>query len=163
MKTGYWLALGVGVALIGGGGSVVVYNATRGYRNNNPGNLRDQGISWKGLKGHDSKGFCIFDTPENGLRAMAINAAHLQSWHGANTLRKLGDLWAPASDNKGVGGYGVKLARQLGVDPDVDFDIKTRWADVVKAIVRNENTLWLYPQPVLLSAILDAQDEVAAA
>ena len=46
----------------------------RGIRNNNPGNIRWSNDQWKGLIPKDQasdKAFCVFRSPEYGIRAMA--------------------------------------------------------------------------------------------
>ena len=50
--------------------------ATRGIRNNNPGNIRVSKDQWEGMTGDDGA-FVIFDSPESGVRALAKN---LQSY-----------------------------------------------------------------------------------
>lgn len=123
--------------------SPMIPNATRGIRNNNPGNLRYDGTQWQGLVGQDANGFCIFDTPENGFRAMGINALSFQLKNGINTLAEFGLRWAPPSDNDGASDYGLKLAAQLGVDQGAAFDLTQNTpftlAALMRAISHNEN------------------------
>lgn len=134
----------------------------RGIRNNNPGNLVDSpGFDWQGQVGADDTGKAIFDTPENGIRAMGINALRKQQ-EGANTLRAFGLQWAPPSDNKGATDYGANLASKLGVDQDSPFDLFSAdpfsLADLCKAITRNENTINPYP-----SSLFDQEGQVSIA
>lgn len=66
-------------------------NTPRGIRNNNPGNIR-WGSDWKGLK-KDGKqqdpSFCIFKTPEYGIRALAKLLRNYKQLYGLNTPRKI--------------------------------------------------------------------------
>lgn len=69
-----------------------------GYRINNPLNLRYSAANnWKGQQGQQS-GFCVFDTPENGIRAAMIN---LKSYRkkGVVTIADIISRWAPPSEN----------------------------------------------------------------
>lgn len=121
----------------------------RGLRNNNPGNIKwNEANKWQGQVGKDDRGFVIFDTPENGIRALGIVALNYHLKHGINTLRAFGDRWAPpgnvpGSDNPEAlpGQYGIDLAKRLGVHPDEVFDFKGRLADLVQAIAKNENSI----------------------
>jgi len=127
---------------------VIPVNATRGIRNNNPGNLRPEiGNNWVGQIGTDESGstgeFCKFDTPENGLRAMGIIALNYQVNDGITNLTDFGNRWAPPSDNAGASDYGEQLASTLGVNPQGAFDLLIGdpfqlW-EIMKAISINEN------------------------
>src|SRR3990172_1913650 len=106
----------------------------RGLRNNNPGNIKwNKANDWVGQTGKDEKGFVIFDTPENGIRALGIVALNYHLKHGIQNLRDFGDRWAPpgsapGSDNPDAeaGQYGKDLAKRLGVSADEVFDFKGR-------------------------------------
>lgn len=77
----------------------VIMGNTRGERNNNPGNLMfNQNINWQGQTGQDSGGYAVFDTPENGIRAMMIDLKNKIA-RGLNTLNLLIPVYAPPSDN----------------------------------------------------------------
>jgi hypothetical protein len=115
----------------------------RGIKNNNPGNLRaSDSFTWQGQIGVDDKGFCVFDTSINGIRALIINAFRLQE-QGDNTLYSFGLTWAPPADNNGTTDYGLNLASQIGVDPNAQFDLGTgspfTAIQLAKAICHNEN------------------------
>lgn len=133
----------VGVCFIGG--AVLLNTKLRGILNKNPGNIRDNGTAWQGKIGTDSKGFVIFDTSVNGLRALGLNAIHnyraLLTNGQAQTLENFGEMWAPASDNPGsaVGDYGRSLASTMGIPSDQPFDISEQLGALVPAIVKNEN------------------------
>lgn len=113
----------------------------RGIRNNNPGNLRDNGTKWQGMVGRDDRGFCIFDSAANGLRAAAQTALSYQLRRGIRTLAAFGDLWAPPYDNPGAkkGEYGERLARQLGLSATETFTVSEHLPRLLGAIVVNEN------------------------
>lgn len=94
-------------------------NNTRAARNNNPGNLRWDGRSrWQGMTGVDANGFVMFDTPENGDRALGINIANQQRLHGITTLTQLFQKYAPAGDHNDPATYAATVGRTLGVGPN---------------------------------------------
>lgn len=130
----------------------------RGIRNNNPGNLRDSGNAWTGLVGRDSKGFCIFDTAQSGIRAMAQTAISYEVKHGIKTLAAFGDRWAPTFDNPGAkaGEYGAALAKQLGISPTQQFSVIQNLPKLCAAITVNENGYNPYPLENLMMASAEA-------
>lgn len=71
--------------------------ATRGIRNNNPGNIRVSKDQWEGMTGDDGA-FVIFDTPDSGVRALAKN---LMSYgrQGYDSIEKIINRWAPPNEN----------------------------------------------------------------
>lgn len=104
-----YLLLGALLALGAGG---VFYMHTRGFRNNNPGNLK-AGTPWKGAVGVDRAGFAIFDTMANGVRALGMDLTAKMN-RGLNTISEILDVYAPASENP-TATYKAKLAEWVGV------------------------------------------------
>jgi hypothetical protein len=100
----------------------------------------------------DSSGrqFIKFDTPLNGLRALAENL--LKHYQGL-TLYQIGLKWAPPDDNGGDDSYGIELADQLGVAPDTVPDISSWLPALLPAITKNENTLQPYGSDLISQAI----------
>src|SRR5882724_2109771 len=97
---------------------------TRGERNNNPGNIDfHQQIPWVGQLGIETSRparFARFDTPENGIRAMAKILLHYRQ-EGYDTIRKIIDHWAPTTENDSTRyvdavAYEMKLSRDLVLD-----------------------------------------------
>ena len=139
-----------------------IYPGLKGIRNNNPGNLRaTDGFTWDGQTGTDEKGFCVFNNPDltdeqnikKGIRAMEINALRKQE-KGINNLWDFGLSWAPPGDNGGATDYGQRLANQLGVGVDDNFDLFNSdpfsLGDLSKAITKNENSINPYPASYFL-------------
>lgn len=98
--------------------------APRSVRNNNPGNIRNNpNFTWQGQTGVDSGGFAVFDTPENGSRAMA---RLLQNYQGdgtdANTVNKIIHRWAPPNEND-TGRYAQEVADAMGVGVNQPVDL----------------------------------------
>jgi hypothetical protein len=68
-------------------------------KNNNPFNLKYfDSINWKGQIGQN-KGFAVFDTINNGVRAGVKNMVHSIEEDGCNTIEKLVNDHAPEGDN----------------------------------------------------------------
>lgn len=70
----------------------------RGIRNNNPGNLRKSGDNWKGMNGYDEDNFVVFDTMEDGIRALSRDIRSKVD-RGLNTYDKLLKVYAPPKEN----------------------------------------------------------------
>ncbi len=85
-----------------------------GYRINNPLNIRYfTGNNWKGQTGQQS-GFCVFDTPENGIRAAMVN---LKSYRklGVVTIGDIISRWAPPTENN-TQNYIDFVCKKLGAN-----------------------------------------------
>jgi len=109
---GLFWAVVIGLLVTGG---VYVYE-TRGFRNNNPGNLR-YGVKWLGVVGADPDGYAIFDKPENGVRAMGVDLL-TKIARGVNTLRAVISVYAPPGDNNPTEAYIAEVSKWSGLDPD---------------------------------------------
>lgn len=71
----------------------------RGFRNNNPGNIRKTTIDWKGeVKGDDSD-FETFDCVEYGIRAIFKLLYTYHFRRGCHNIREIIYRWAPPSEN----------------------------------------------------------------
>jgi len=134
-----WLLVGLivlGVFAVGTGGAIVLKN-TRGFRNNNPGNLIYlKAFDWQGQIGSDPEGFAIFDTMENGVRAMVKD---LRTGFGrqTNTVREIVSEYAPPSENP-TNAYIAHVSRALNVAPD-DLLTEARIRELTHALIRFEN------------------------
>lgn len=137
-----FLLIGAGI-LITGGGVVAAYGATRGLRNNNPGNIR-RGITWKGMAAvQTDKEYIVFETPAYGIRAMGRVLDTYKNRYGLNTIRGIIERWAPASEND-TASYVAHVARVVGVGPDAQLTAAHRPL-LVAAIVKHENGVQPYP------------------
>ncbi len=75
-------------------------STTTGYHDlvlNNPGNIRGND-DWIGRTGVTANGYITFDTPENGLRAMAISLRNQEDKHSYNTIEKILTPYASAKE-----------------------------------------------------------------
>lgn len=110
----------------------------RGVRNNNPGNIR-AGDKWQGLTGVDDAGFCQFDTPEHGIRALAKVLMSYQYKHGLRTLRQMVTRWAPPVEND-TESYIESVCAQCYASPDNPYTLTpSRLYPLVAAIIKHEN------------------------
>lgn len=105
--------------------------ATRGERNRNPLNLRplSGGELWQGQTGVDrandptGAGYCVFASWAWGIRAAAKLLQTYQRKYGIDTIQKIIERWAPASDNNHVGNYVSRVCRLTGLHKDVFIDL----------------------------------------
>jgi hypothetical protein len=127
---------------------------TRGIINNNPGNIRKSATAWQGAVGGSDPFFVTFDTPENGIRAMAKVLLTYQRQHGLDTLAELIERWAPAAENDSFA-YIDDVATRLGIDPDerIDLGNPDLLAALCGAMIRHENGRQPYPAATLAAGI----------
>lgn len=91
----------------------------RGLRNNNPGNIEFGDFARKrGAKGSDGR-FAKFDTPEDGINAMASLLRSYQG-RGRKTVRSMIARWAPEGENDSAA-YANRVAAAMGISPDQPF------------------------------------------
>ncbi len=132
-----------------------------GLRQNNPGNLRDTPTPWQGAVGAQG-GFEQFDTPENGIRALARN---LQTYgkRGLNTVEGIIGRWAPPNENN-TGAYIGTVAQALGVDPrqPLDMNDPQTLAKLSTAIIQHENGQQPFAPEQIMSGVQAAFGQQAA-
>lgn len=111
---------------------------TVGFRNKNPGNLRySPAQTFLGQIGVDPKGYLIFDTMENGVRAMVkVLRTYLRS--GVNTPEKIAARYAPPSDNNPTAAYSGFIAAKLGIPTNGVVD-EGRMPELVSGMIEFEN------------------------
>lgn len=126
----------------------------RGIRNNNPGNIR-HGEKWEGLsdKQTDSS-FCIFVSPEYGIRALAKVLLTYYKKYQLNTVKKIISRYAPPNENE-TESYIKSVANQLGVAADevIDLSSVAVLAVLLRAIIRHENGEQPYSDEQILKGI----------
>jgi hypothetical protein len=111
-----------------------MHYASRGVRNRNPGNIdfnpRNQ---WQGQLGKEAANngrFAVFDTPENGIRALGKLLLNYRGKDGIPSVGKPGidtplefiSRWAPNAEND-TAAYAAAIASRLGVDARASIDI----------------------------------------
>lgn len=113
----------------------LVDGSTRGLRNNNPGNIKFAvPNNWRGQIGVDDKGFVIFDSMANGVRALGILLRNY-SGMGLNTVEKIISRWS-ATDREP---YIRNVSLWLGVNPQSPLDVNARLTELAAGIIRQEN------------------------
>lgn len=89
---------------------------TRGYRNNNPGNLR-HGSKWQGLADiQTDKEFCQFVSMTMGMRALCKLLSNYIK-HGHNTITKIISRYAPSNENN-TKGYIATVSQMVSIPAD---------------------------------------------
>lgn len=117
----------------------------RGYRNNNPGNLRPLlGTQiFEGQTGVDRDpamgAYCVFADAAHGIRAIVRELLTYNTKDRCGTVRQMIDRWAPPSDSNPTAAYVSNVATALKVDPDVPFTLTAATAPpFVAAIIHQE-------------------------
>lgn len=137
----------------------------RGIRNNNPGNIRWSKDQWKGLLPKDQatdKSFCVFRTPEYGIRAMARVLRKYTQYPGIpnvgnpkiDTVREVISRWAPPNEND-TESYIQAVAKNVGVSANSPIDLfdNAIMVKVLKAIIAHENGQQPYTDAQIISGI----------
>lgn len=125
---------------------------TRGFLNNNPGNMDRGDQPWLGeirdlslctndvQRGELTHGrFCVFSDAQHGIRAMVKNLRAYRDRLGCRSVRDFINRWAPPNENN-TAAYIANVAGPLGVGPDDPVDIEQRsvMRGLVSAIIRVE-------------------------
>lgn len=117
----------------------MIYNQTRGLRNNNPGNIRRSRDEWQGLAAEQpDREFFTFVAPEWGIRAMAKVLLNYQRLYGLRTIRQLIARWAPATEND-TEAYIRSVVAQTGIPADAVLQLPQDLEALVTAIIHHEN------------------------
>ena len=114
---------------------------TRGYRNNNPGNIRLDGVHWKGEKEPSTdKEFKQFETMAYGYRAIFKILGNYQRNYKLDTIRKMISRWAPENENDTLA-YVMTVSDRSGISPDepVSADNREMMVRIVAAMSFVEN------------------------
>ena len=111
---------------------------TRGYLNNNPGNMDRGNPPWNGEIRDLSQTqneiqrielthgrFCVFNDAQHGIRAMVKNLRAYRDQLGCKSVRDYINRWAPPNENN-TAAYIANVAGPLGVQPDDPVDIEQR-------------------------------------
>lgn len=115
-------------------------------RNNNPGNLRPvrdrkgKIIKWRGQIDVDSRGFCIFNSLENGLRAAGRNLQDYNKVYGRDTIREIIENWAPRIEND-TERYIARVSQETGYHPNQPLNLRDKnvATNLIAAITKQEH------------------------
>lgn len=112
---------------------------SRGYDNNNPGNIRLTDSYWMGETTGSDSDFKTFQSMAWGFRAMIVL---LQSYidKGYDTISKIINRWAPSSENN-TSAYINHVVQLSGIGADVQIvkDDEQSMKKLVAAIAWHEN------------------------
>ena len=116
-------------------------NKPRGYRNNNPGNIRINGDKFQGevIPSRD-KEFKQFESMAYGYRAIFKILRNYQRNYSLDTIRKMISRWAPESENNTLA-YVMTVSSRSGISPDepVSADNREMMIRIVAAMSYVEN------------------------
>ena len=122
------------------------YDTTvRGYRNNNPLNIRLSSNNWKGeIKPSADKSFCQFQTMAYGFRAAMICIRTYITKHNCNTLQEIINRWAPWTDGNNPINYAKKVMNTFpdtfpDKDTVIDYHNQNQMTKLVYAMAIVEN------------------------
>ena len=123
-----------------------IYDTTkRGYRNNNPLNIRISGNNWKGeIKPSQDKSFCQFQTMAYGFRAAMCCIRTYIKKYGCNTLQDIINRWAPWEDGNNPVRYCSRVMNTFpdtfpSTDTVIDYANRTQMTRLVYAMAIVEN------------------------
>ena len=112
----------------------------RGWRNNNPGNIK-HGDQWLGLRPTQTDdAFCQFISPEYGIRAMTRILQNYYSRHKLKTIQEIINRWAPPVEND-TDAYIRSVSQRLGLAENqrLPAGISHLMNPLIKAIIQHEN------------------------
>lgn len=130
-----------------------IENLPRGYRNNNPLNIRYSKYNdWEGQILPNTDGtFAQFQTMAWGYRAALVLLRIYINTYGADTVEKIITRWAPASDGNNTPGYINNICKITGFSP----------ATIISPQNKNQMTSLLYAMSICENGRLPLPDESA--
>lgn len=111
----------------------------RGIRNNNPGNIENNGTAWLGLcEEQNDPRFCQFSKMEYGCRALLKTLLTYRRKHGLVTIRGIINRWAPSVENN-TSGYMSRVSKDTGYGLDEKIpETRSAYIAIAKAIAAVE-------------------------
>ena len=121
----------------------------RGFRNNNPGNIR-AGQGYRGEIGADDGGYAVFNTAFNGIRAIGYDLI-AKMRRAVDTVAEIVTVYAPPSEND-TAAYIKDVCRRTGFKSDdiLSLNHVSVLVPLVTAIITHEDGSCPY-DPVLIS------------
>lgn len=115
---------------------------SRGLRNNNPGNIRQNSDNFLGeIKPSADPSFKQFESIEYGYRAIFVTLNTYQKKYGLSTIRAMISRWAPPKDNNDTEAYIRAVSSESGVPENshITSTSKDVMVPIVAAMSRVEN------------------------
>ncbi len=123
----------------------LMYNqSVRGYRNNNPLNLRISSNRWQGkvpVSENTDGAFEQFTTMAYGFRAALKNLQSYITHYHCSTIQSIVNRWAPASDGNNPASYAARVAQTTGyaVTTRIAANDREKLCRIVYAMAMVEN------------------------
>jgi len=114
---------------------------SRGYRNNNPSNIKKNNIEWEGLSDvQDDDVFYKFTDIVYGIRAFFVILFNYNKLYKLDTIRKILNRFAPSCENP-TSNYVDFVCDKVGIGADEIFDFtnKDNMLKLAQAIFTFEN------------------------
>lgn len=124
----------------------------RGIRNNNPGNIKKSSSAWVGKVGNDGT-FEIFDTPENGIRAMGRLLKTYRDHYGLNTIRGIIKRWTAGDSSTIQNNYVYHIVNKTGIAEHLALLSVEHYAAVVEQMIYFENGQQPYAKNLIYKAV----------
>lgn len=130
--------------------------ASRGLRNNNPGNIRKSKDDWLGLADlQPDPSFFTFVSDYYGIRALAKILLNYQRKRHLMSVSEMISRWAPSNEND-TQAYIAAVSARMKVSPlervDLTIDV-ARFVLMVKAIIQHENGTQPFTDQEIISAV----------
>lgn len=97
--------------------------STSGYKGCNPLNIRAGSDKWQGSIGKTDKGYLIFNSPVEGVRAATKIIRNYSDKYGIDTVEGIISRFAPASENP-TRAYIQNVVEKTGFQPNEKLDVK---------------------------------------
>lgn len=124
----------------------------RGIRNNNPGNIKKSASPWVGKVGNDGT-FEIFDTAQNGIRAMGRLLRTYRNSYGLNTIRGIIQRWTAGDSATIQNNYVKHLVNKTGIGEGDQLISVSQYAAVVENMIFFENGQQPYSRALIVEAV----------
>lgn len=126
----------IGALLLIGGTMILRNRKPRGIRNNNPLNIRENGINWQGRVGDDGE-FVQFNNASMGVRAAARILKNYRLEYDLNTVTGIINRWAPPVEND-TDSYIQSVAKKTNVGANQVLD-DSDYPNLIRAMIYHEN------------------------
>lgn len=116
---------------------------SRGLRNNNPGNIRQDKDKWQGeIIPSQDKSFKQFSSMAYGYRALIKLLQNYRKFHNRQTIAEFINRWAPPCENN-TSGYIARVCKEMEVPPTYipDVNDKATMCAFAAAISQVENAV----------------------
>lgn len=122
----------------------------RGIANNNPLNIREVGINWRGRIGDDGE-FVQFESALMGMRAAARNLKTYRDKYGVLTISEIVQRWAPPSENN-TKSYIESVEKLTGIERFTPL-IQKDYAALMAAMIYHENGKQPYDESLIQQGV----------